>query len=245
MGFGTIPSQPAPGTKTGPYTTQRYPAGDPRRYISHDGVPTVAKQPVVVPPRPAPVPQLQPKPVPGPAPIPGPAPRPISGPPPAPLPGLPYGGPISMPGGPGLPPNVSIGGGPAPIGMPPAQNPIQSAPIGGTLPPPTMPTNGMGGGKASGTMPAPMPTGPAQSGPIGWSQDPTTGQWNSQTPGLPSYGAGQFAGQGQQLPPGVGMGFGFNPNTGGFLGGSMPQPLPNFGGALGTTSPLLNTIQNR
>jgi hypothetical protein len=54
------------------------------------------------------------------------------------MPQLPYGGPITMPGGPGLPPGVQIGGGPAPIqGMPtPGMPGGKSAPMPGMSPPP-------------------------------------------------------------------------------------------------------------
>lgn len=176
----------------------------------------------------------------GPAPIQrpgvGPAPRPVIGPPPKPLPTLPYGGPIAMPGG---NPSVPIGG------QGPVYNPLQGPmPIAypggnmnGQLPqgPAPLPTNGQGSGKS---MPGGNPGGP-MGGPVDMNG-------NMQMPG-------------QQLPPGVSMGFGFDPNTGGPLGsqpmpmsfgqagggmmGAIPQPLPNFANVLGTVSPLFNTLR--
>ena len=165
---------------------------------------------------------------PGPVPLPGPAPRPIIGPPPAPMPPMPYGGPISMPGG-----------GPAPL-----------------------PTNGMGNGKGGPGPVGGMPQGPWISGANNL-RDPQTGQLFAGQPiGLPTAGmgggksmpGGNLGGPpggpvdingnmqmpGQQLPPGIN--FNFNPNTGGPLG-PQSQPQPNFSNALGTASPLLNTIQ--
>jgi hypothetical protein len=64
--------------------------------------------------------------------------------------------------------------------------------------------------------PNPFPQGPVGGGPIGWQQNPTTGQWNSQNPGLPNYGPGQFPGQGPQ------MGFGMPPGMGGGKSGGNP-----------------------
>jgi hypothetical protein len=284
MGMYTAP---APGTRTGPNTVQRYPAGDPRRYANQGGVPPGSmpgkpqlvggpvNRPIINPP-PAPMPPARPMPPPqppvgrpgGPQLIGGPVGRPIIGPPPAPMPSMPYGGPI---GNPGLPPGVGIQGGPfippgGQPGQPPAQNngPDLDSWIKQTLGPKFVAPNddidfkgyfaqnpgqdifslskqwrslypnanelppgvsiGPGGG---------MPQGPAMSGANNLI-DPQTGQ----PIGLPTNGMGG----GKAGMNGPQIGYGFNPNTGGPLG-PQSQPMPNFASALGTASPLFNTIQ--
>lgn len=265
-------TSPAPGTRTSPYTVQRYPAGDPRRYANQGGVPPGVSKGFGMPPPPAPMPpaRLMPPSIPpvarpGPVPLPGPAPRPIIGPPPAPMPPMPYGGPISMPGGPGLPPGVSIGGGPF-------------IPPGGL---PSLPTNGQGTGKSGqpgqppvgiqGGLPdrkdgrdpylygpdaGGMPPGPAMSGANNLI-DPQTGQ----PIGLPTNGMGggkaganQALGQLGNFATGI-LGSGLDAaqySLGSLVGqpnykfSDSSGPLnsqPNFSNALGTASPLLNTIR--
>jgi len=243
----------APGTRTGPNTVQRYPAGDPRRYANQGGVPpgSMPGKPAMPAPMPAPRPAPMPAPMPAPRPggpqlIGGPVGRPIIGPPPAPMPSMPYGGPIAYPGGntngqlPGLPPGVGIQGGPF-------------------IPPGGLPTNGQGTGKSMDPRMQPQ-IGGNFGVDFGSPSDPGYNEARAQlglppiydtpmgggqpNPGNPNVLPGQ-GGLGGTIGGGFGgpqIGYGFNPNTGGVLGPTS-QPLPNFANALGTQSPLLNTIR--
>ena len=205
MGMYTAP---APGTRTGPNTVQRYPAGDPRRYANQGGVPPGSmpgkpqlvggpvNRPIINPP-PAPMPPARPMPPPqppvgrpgGPQLIGGPVGRPIIGPPPAPMPSMPYGGPI---GNPGLPPGVGIQG-----GLPNRED-----------------------GRD------PYLYGP-DAGP-GFGYNPG----GSTTPG-----------SGMMPQPGYGGPYTPRPDLGPNIGFGVGLPQPNFASALGTASPLLNTIR--
>jgi hypothetical protein len=141
------------------------------------------------------------------------------------MPQLPYGGPITMPGGPGLPPGVQIGGGPAPL----PQGPAFSGAGDTSVPVQGMPTNGMGGGK-SAPMPGMSPP-PAISGANNLI-DPQTGQ----PIGQPGFGGPQMIGGAYGQPI-----YGGQPNP---MPPSMySQPQPNFANALGTQSPFLNSVQ--
>ena len=136
------------------------PAVPPRMAPQPIPAPVIPRMPAPVPPRmalptpprmPAPVPpRMAPKPIPQPIVRPGPAPKfgPEIG---IPAPQLPYGGPITMPGQPGLPP-----GGPQLIGGG-FDKPIYGGPPG-------MPTPGMPGGKSMPfPSPEPMPYDPMPS----------------------------------------------------------------------------------
>ena len=194
------PRAPAPKVQVPPVSIGRGPAPLPPR---------------MQPPRPAPMPPR----------MPAPAPRPMPQPPaPAPMPDLPYGGPITMPGGP-FTPRPDLGPG---VGFGPG------------LPPPGMPTPGMPGGKSDPSNPfynnfgnqldigSPPPMDPAQ--------DPSNPSYNN-------FGNQLDMGGGPQM---IGGAYG-KPIYGGRPSPMPPsmysQPQPNFASALGTSSPFLNSVQ--